>query len=158
MKASAQLLIIIGLALMFCGTAFGKKYFLTASDINNKIADHTMTITEAADKKTGKKLKYKAYIDHAGAIRVISKDGATKNYNWISREEGSFCVRNNMRYRKGGASCGFFEDKGDGTYDLYKVRGAKSRDGAVVHYNKRTLMLTVSDLQKGYQLKGNNTK
>lgn len=153
MKQKYQLLAILLLVFITCGSAHAKNLFLTAHDINKSIIDHTAIITEAPDKKTGAKREYKAYFTNTGAIRTSHPDGATGSYSWSSKANGAFCVRNNMRGGKyNRSSCGFIEDDGNGGYALYKVKKPAERDGEIRYIKGKTFLLSITNLQKGIHL------
>lgn len=152
MKHKYQFLAILLLIFTTCSSTQAKKLFLTAQDINKSIVDHSAIITEAPNKKTGVQKEYKAYFAHTGAIRTIHSDGSTGSYNWISKANGEFCVRNSMRSTKGRSSCGFIEDDGSGNYSLYRVKKPKDKDGKVQYIKGKTFILSITNLQKGMHL------
>jgi len=125
---------------------------LNAKEVSRLLVGNTVTITIAkADKKTGEKDSFRAFISHAGVVHTAHKTGATRHYSWAIRDDGSFCLKNNMR-RKGGASCGFFYREKPGLYELYKVKGAASKGGRVVAVKRAKLQLTVTNITKGEKL------
>lgn len=152
MKQKYQFLSILLLVFITCSGAQAKKLFLTAQDINKSIVNHTAIITEAPHKKTGVQVDYKAYFANTGAIRTIHSDGSTGSYNWTSKANGEFCVRNNMKGTKNRASCGFIEDDGSGGYSLYRVKKPKNKNGEVQYIKDKTLLLSITDLQNGFHL------
>ena len=125
---------------------------LNANEVSRLLVGNTVTITLAkADKKTGKKDSFRAFISHGGVVHTAHKTGATRHYSWAIRDDGSFCLKNTMR-RKGGASCGFFYREKPGLYELYKVKGAASKGGRVVAVKRAKLQLTVTNISKGERL------
>lgn len=152
MKQKYLFFTVLFLIFITCGSAQAKKLFLTAQDINKSIVDHTAIITEAPNKKTGAQVEYKAYFANTGAIRTIHSDGSTGSYNWISKANGEFCVRNNMKGTKNRASCGFIEDNGSGDYALYRVKKPKEKGGEVQYIKGKTFLLSITNLQKGIHL------
>jgi len=125
---------------------------LNANEVSRLLVGNTVTITIAkAEKKTGKKDSFRAFISRGGVVRTAHGTGAVKHYSWAIRDDGSFCLKNNMR-RKGGASCGFFYREKPGFYELYKVKGAASKGGRVVAVKRAKLQLTVTNITKGEKL------
>lgn len=153
MTRKQLLLSILLLIFITCGSAQAKKLFLTAQDINKSIVNHTAVITEAPDKKNGEQYEYRAFFSETGAIRTIHPDGSTGSYNWISKANGEFCVRNNMKNtRRGGSSCGFIEDDGSGDYSLFRVKKPKEKDGKIQYIKDKTFLLSITNLQQGMHL------
>jgi hypothetical protein len=148
---------------IFCIVLFGismsqaalakKRVVLTAKEVNSFLIDRTMSVTEAErDKTTGKNYTFKAYFNNGGGIRAVHPDGASFNYNWAVTEDGSLCVRNNMRW---GGMCGWIVNE-DGTHKLYRNRRGTTRadmkgDRAFFSSDWK-LFLTFSNMQKGQHL------
>ena len=125
---------------------------LNANEVNRLLVGNTVTITIAkADKKTGRNDLFRAYISHGGVVHTAHDSGATRHYSWAIRDDGSFCLKNNMR-RRGGASCGYFYREKPGLYELYKVKGAGMKNGRVVAVKRAKLLLTVTDVTKGERI------
>jgi hypothetical protein len=152
MKNAIWIVSLFLVTLLLTSHAAAKNTVLTAAEANKLLSDHTMIVTEVEpDKDTGKTVSFTAYFTDVGSIRTVHPDGSSKTFSWSITEDGSLCVRNNMRWA--GGICGFVVSDGRGSHKLYRNRRGsartETRNGRAVFMSDWKHFLSFSDIKAG---------